>query len=100
MLLLTPIIALKLAMLTAIGADALTAVFIAVPEACVGATIGAWLTKRPFAPPNIFKEAVPGGEDLKHSPMQSRIATVASLIIGCSHWLKKIIDKIFGTREE
>lgn len=97
MLLLIPIIALKFAMLTAIGADALAAVFIVVPEACVGATIGAWLNKRQFTAPDIFKEAVTSGADLNHASMKSRIATVASVIIGCSPWLKKIIGKNWFT---
>ncbi len=90
-------IALKLAMLTAIGAAPHTAVCIAIVEFFVGATIGAWLNKRQLMPPDIFKENkenIVSAEDPNYDLTQSRSETVSSVIIGCLLWLEKIVDRV------
>ena len=53
---LIPLIILKAAMLMAIGGDGLVVFAVSVPEYIVGAAIGAWLAKHPFAPPMILSK--------------------------------------------
>lgn len=95
MFLLITVIALKLAMLMAIGADPVLAMSIAVPEGLLGAAIGLWLTKRQFVPPTILSQTLKPGIALVRRVQGRLVIAAASIVISCALWLKKAIGTIW-----
>ena len=102
MLMLIPIVVLKLAMLLGIGADYKLCVGIVCPELIVGSLVTLWSINHAFTPPEILVE---GGT--KRSTFQTTLAqvlrnhpltaTAPSIVISCSLWLNKIVEKVWFT---